>query len=205
VSSSVILVSTAPVFTAVLSPWMLGERPGRRAWAATILTLTGSAVLAGGDLRLGGRALAGDLLAILGAATVAVYLMVGRRVRERSGFTRYLVLVNGSAAAALAVVGLGAGTPLSGFSRSTWMWLVLMAIGPSLLGHGLLNWSVRRLRALTVQTAVLGEPVLATAYAFALLGERPTPAFYPGALLIAAGVLLAASEEREHRRGPGAA
>ncbi len=200
VASSVILVSTAPVFTALLSPWVLGERPGRRAWGAVGLTLVGSAILARGDLDLGPRALAGDALAVVGALAVSLYMMVGRRVRDRIGFAPYLGLVYGTGAAVLLVLALALDVRLSGWAAPTWGWLALLAIGPNLLGHGLLNWSVRRLRALTVQTAVLGEPVLATMYAAALLGERPALAFYAGATLIVVGVVLAAREETA--RGP---
>jgi drug/metabolite transporter (DMT)-like permease len=38
--------------------------------------------------------------------------------------------------------------------------------------------------------AILGEPVLATLYAALLFGEMPTRLFYPGAVLILAGLLL---------------
>jgi len=203
VASSVILVSTAPVFTAAAGPWLLGERPGRRAWIAVGLALAGSAVLAGGDIGLGAQALAGDLLAVLGAVAVSGYLMVGRRLRERMAFAPYLGLVYGSASVALAGFAALAGAPLTGWPAPTWFWLILMAAGPNLLGHGLLNWSVRRLRALTVQTAVLGEPILATVYAAVLLGETPRPAFYPGAALIAIGVALAAREEAPGGSGEG--
>lgn len=204
VASSVMLVSTAPVFTAVLGPSLLGERPHARAWIAVALSVAGIAVLAGGDLRVGGRALVGDALAVVGAFAVSLYLMVGRRLRDRVAFAPYLGLVYGSASAFLLLFAVASGAALSGWDRATWAWLVLMALGPNLLGHGLLNWSVRRLRALTVQTAVLGEPILATAYAALLLHERPAPSFYAGAVLVAAGVVLAAREEADRGVSPPA-
>jgi drug/metabolite transporter (DMT)-like permease len=77
-----------------------------------------------------------------------------------------------------------------------------MAAGPHLMGHGLLNWSVRRLPAFTVNMAVLGEPVLATLYAALLFGEVPGAAFYAGAALIGAGIVLATTQEREVPAGP---
>jgi drug/metabolite transporter (DMT)-like permease len=77
-----------------------------------------------------------------------------------------------------------------------------MAAGPHLMGHGLLNWSVRRLRAFTVNIAVLGEPVLATIYAALLFGEIPGPSFYAGAILIVSGIVLASREERGDPAAP---
>ncbi len=196
IASSVVIVSTQPVFTAAFGPYLLKERPGARGLAAVALALLGTAVLAGGDFAVGARALFGDLLALVGAVTASAYFMIGRRVRARIAFPRYLLLVNSvSAVALLAFAGLG-GAALSGYPAATWVWLVLMAVGPHLMGHGLLNWSVRRLRAFTVHMAVLGEPVLATLYAAVLFREIPGAAFYGGAALILGGIVLATRQER---------
>ncbi|MBZ5640072.1 MAG: DMT family transporter [Acidobacteriia bacterium] len=196
IASSVVIVTTQPAFTAALGPYFLRERPGGRGIAAMVLALSGTAVLAGGDLAVGGRALWGDLLALAGAVTASAYFMIGRRVRERIGFPRYLLLVNSVSAATLLGLAWAGGARLTGYPSATWGWLLLLAAGPHLTGHGLLNWSVRRLPAFTVNMAILGEPVLATVYAAVLFREIPGPAFYGGAILIVAGIVLAASEGR---------
>ncbi len=195
VASSVLLVAMQPVFTGALGPALLGERPRVRAVVAILLAVAGTAVVAGGDLRLGSDALLGDGLALLGALTAALYLMIGRGVRDRIGFGPYLSTVYAAATGVLLAMAATAGTRLAGYPARTWLWLVLLAAGPHLLGHGLLNWSVRRIRALTVNLAVLGEPILATLYAAALFGEVPPAPFWPGAGLILAGIALAAREE----------
>ena len=200
VASSVVLVSAQPVFTAILGPLLLREKPGGRGWAAVTLALAGTVVLAGGDWRGDPRALLGDALALAGALTASLYLMIGRRVRERIGFTRYLTVIYGSAAASLLVMAVAGGVSLRGYPALTWLWLILLAAGPNLLGHTLLNWSVRRMRALTVNLAILGEPLLATLYAALLLAEVPTPSFYAGAALIVGGVALAVWDESGRSR-----
>ncbi len=195
VASSVMIVSTQPAFTAVLGGFLLKERPGALGITAVVLALAGTAVLAGGDLRIGGAALLGDLLALIGAVTASVYLMIGRRVRDRIPFPHYLFVVYGASTAVLGALAVAWGARLSGYPPATWGFLALMAVGPNLLGHGLLNWSVRRLRAFTVNMAVLGEPVLATTYAVFLFHEIPGSSFFAGAALIVAGIVLAAREE----------
>ncbi len=195
VASSVTLVATQPVFAAVLAPIWLGERPGRRGVAGIVLALAGVAIVSGGDWRLGGRALLGDLLALAGALTGAVYLMIGRRVRERVAFLPYLLTVNAATTVCLALFALGSGARLTGYPVGTWLALAGLAAGPHLVGHGLLNWSVRRLRSLAVTLAVLGEPVLSTVYAALIFEEIPPPWFYAGALLIGSGLVLSLREE----------
>lgn len=203
VASSVVLVSALPVFTALLAPVLVAERPGKRGWVAVALTLAGTAVLAGGDWVVSREALYGDLLALAGALTGALYLMIGRKLRDRIAFSSYLAIVYGSGAACLLILASFGGTDLHGYPAATWMWLVLIAVGPNLTGHSLLNWSVRRLRALTVSLAVLGEPLLATLYAAILFDEAPRSSFYAGAALILAGVALAAVEEAARSRTAG--
>jgi drug/metabolite transporter (DMT)-like permease len=82
--------------------------------------------------------------------------------------------------------------------------LLLMAIVPHLLGHGALNWAVRHLPAYLVSLTALGEPILATLYAFLLFGEVPAPLIYPGALLIGTGVFLAMRIETRRETTEGA-
>jgi len=196
VASSVMLVSTQPVFTAVLSPWLLGERAGRRGWAAVALALAGAGLLTGADLQFGPQALLGDGLALAGALTASLYLMLGRRVGVQIPFPQYVSLVYGSGAVALALLVALGGVALSGFPAASWLWIALIAVGPNVLGHSLLNWSVRRVPALVVNVATLGEPVLATFYAAWIFDERRAPAFYAGAGLIAAGIMLALGHPR---------
>ncbi len=199
VASSVMLVATQPVWVALLAPLFLGERPGVGGVAGMALALTGTALLAGGDLLLGGQALAGDALALAGAVSGAAYLMIGRRLREQVAFTSYLLMVNGAATLVLGLLAWLGGVRLGAYPPATWLWIALLAAGPHLIGHGLLNWSVRRLRSFTVNVAVLGEPLLAALYAALLFDEIPGAAFYGGALLIAAGIWLAMREETRRR------
>jgi drug/metabolite transporter (DMT)-like permease len=195
VASSVMLVSTGPVFTALLGPLLLGERTGRPGLAGVVLALAGMALLTGGDLWVGGTALYGDLLALLGALAVALYFIIGRHVRARCAFATYFLVVNVSAAATLGLAALAFDVPLRGYPRDDWLLLLLLAAGPHLVGHGLFNWSLRRLRPFAVTLATLAEPVLASVYAALLFRELPGPGFYGGALLIVLGVGVALREE----------
>ncbi|MFQ5877676.1 MAG: DMT family transporter, partial [Acidobacteriota bacterium] len=193
VAASTLLVSTQPAFSAVLSSVALRERPAGRAIGGIGLSLLGIALIAVSDLRAGGGRLAGDLLALLGALFAAGYFVIGRGVRAGVSFAAYLLVVNGSAAGAAALLALAFGQPLVP-SGGDGAWLVLMAVVPHLLGHGALNWAVRRVRAYLVNLSALGEPVLASVYALLLFGEAPGAMLYPGALMIGAGVALALAE-----------
>ena len=195
IAASTVLVSSQPIFTVLFSWWFLRETPARPTRLGIALALGGVALLARGELGLGGDRLKGDGLALLGAVFASAYFIVGRTVRERVAFPAYFFLVTASAAACCGLLVLLLGQPIRPASRAELGWLLLMGLVPHVLGHGALNWAVRRLRAYVVNLTVLGEPVLASFYALLIFGEAPPPAIYPGALLIGAGVALAVYHE----------
>ena len=190
VASSVVLVDTSPIFVG-LGAWVfLRERP--RGWliAGIVLSVIGGGVIGWGDMRATGEALVGDLLALGGAAMAAGYLILGRRVRPRVDIIPYLTITYGTAAAVL-LVGTGiTHAPLIGFSGREYLYLVLLAVGPQLLGHGTINWALRHLSAGTVAVLTLGEPIGATALAYLILGEGLTWLKGIGAAAILTGIYL---------------
>jgi drug/metabolite transporter (DMT)-like permease len=88
------------------------------------------------------------------------------------------------------------GLPVFPQHPETWLWLLLMALGPQILGHSSLNWALRYLSATYVTIAVLGEPIGATLLAWWLLGERPSYWALGGGVLILIGIVVASRAER---------
>ncbi len=191
VASSVVLVSTQPLFSAWFSGPFLGEKAPPRLYLGVLLALSGTALIAGGDLLLSREGLKGDLLAILGAAAAAGYYVIGRRVREEMTLVPYLTMVYGFSALFLGAAALATGQALLRAPASDVPWYLIMAAGPTLVGHGSFNWAVRRLPVFYVNLATFGEPILASFYAFLLLGEPLRASLWGGGGLVFAGILLA--------------
>ncbi len=200
IASSVALVTTQPVWVALLSRAFLREQIARRAAAGIALAVVGGGIMAGADVALGRAALLGDLLALLGAMAAALYFVAGRRVRARLSLGAYVGIVYPVAALGLLAAALAAGAPLAGYGGRTWLALFLLAAVPQLLGHSLLNWSLRWLSGTFVAVTILAEPVMAVLLAIPVLGEWPTPAQLVGGAVLLAGVALAASGEQAAAR-----
>ena len=191
VSSSVVLVSTQPVFVALLSGMFLGERATRRQWAGIAVAVTGAAVIAWGDFGLGLRALAGDALALAGALFVSVYYVIGRRLRQQLDLWWYIFIVYGIAAVTLVLaIAVLPGVPLTGFAGRDWLIFAALAAGPMMLGHTAVNYALRHVRAYVANLALLGEPIGATLIAWLLpaIAEVPGPQTMVGGLLILGGI-----------------
>ena len=172
VASSVVLVDTSPVFVGLGALLFLRERPSRYLIAAIGLAVSGAVVIGWGDFHAHGTALIGDLLALAGALMAAGYLIIGRRVRPRVPLLPYLTVTYGTAALVLLIGAAVTRTRLVGFTGIDYLYLLLLAVGPQLIGHSTFNWALRYLSAGTVAVITLGEPIGAALLAFLILGER---------------------------------
>jgi drug/metabolite transporter (DMT)-like permease len=143
-----------------------------------------------------GRAFWGDLLALAGAVTAALYLVIGRKVRERVSLVAYIFVVYGVAALVLIAIMLAAGQaafgPPGGFPPVTYLWLLALALIPQVLGHSTYNWALGYLPAAYVSIALLGEPIGSTLLAMLFLNEMPASLKIVGAALILVGIYAAA-------------
>lgn len=193
---SVALVSTQPLFAGLFAH-MLGDRASSRLYVGTAIAVIGTLVMVDpGTSSAGPNAWIGDLLALSGAVTGAVYLAIGRRVHQRMGddlpVEGYFASVNLVCAAAMWLLVLVRGAELSPAGVEWGDWLAILWIGlvPGIIGHGLLNAAVRRLPVHTVSLAVLLEPAGAALFAWMLLAEVPALREAVGAALLIAGVAL---------------
>ena len=173
VAASVVLVSTQPVFVAVLAYLLFGERTSQLSFAGILVALAGTAVIAG-DGSVGSAALFGNMLALVGAATVAVYVLIGRSSRTGGvGVLPYSIVVYSAAALTLLPVALAFDIRLWGYSGETWFWLWAITLGPQIMGHTVFNWTLRYVEASIVSGTILAEPVVSALLAWLILSERP--------------------------------
>jgi len=194
IARSVLFVSTAPIWVAVIEFLRGKGAPSRPALIALALATAGVAVVGMGDDDSG--ASIGDLFALSGAFAMAGYLLAARAAQQSLPFLRYLALAYGSAAALLWVAVLVSGTAAAGFGPATWWALAGMALVSQLVGHSGYNWALRRLKPLFVAIALVGEPILASLLGWWLLEEGIGWRTAAGGLLILAGIVLAARGAR---------
>jgi drug/metabolite transporter (DMT)-like permease len=191
VASSVVLVSTQPVFVAMLSVAMLKEVPTARQWTGIGVAVVGAGVIGWGDFAGGPEPLLGDLLAVAGAVFVSVYYVIGRGVRQRLDLWSYIAVVYGVAAGVLlAGAALHPDVAVTGYPSTDWLVFLALAAGPMMIGHTGVNYALRYLPAYVANLALLGEPIGATLLAWWLPGirERPTVQLLAGGLLVLLGI-----------------
>ena len=199
VAASVVLVNLQPVFVALLSATWLHEPPARRQWMGILVALVGAGVVASEGfmdvvVATGHRPMLGNLLAVAGAVTAAIYYVIGRGLRKTIDLWAYVAVVYGACFVALLCISAVLSVPLTPQPARELAIFAGLALGPMLLGHTGMNYALRYLPAYVVNLTVLGEPIGATLLAALLPGiaEVPTPITVIGGGLILAGVVLAA-------------
>jgi drug/metabolite transporter (DMT)-like permease len=203
VAASVVLVTANPLFVGLASFLFLRSRPARRLITGLVVATIGGLLIGLGDVEEGGHRLIGDALALVGAVGAAGYFLVGRHLRVRLSLLAYVFPVYGVAAAVLMGSVLLAGLPLLPPDPRSWLWLLLLALGPQILGHSSLNWALRYLSATYVTLAVLGESVGSTLLAWWLLREEPSSWALAGGVLILAGIAIGSGDAGSRNGTPG--
>ena len=190
VAASVVLVSTQPVFVAILAYVLFGERTSPLSFTGILVALAGTAVIAG-DGSVGSAAIFGNTLALVGAITVAVYVLIGRSSRTGGvGVLPYSIVVYSAAALTLLGATLLSGQRLLGYSAETWFWLLAITLGPQIMGHTVLNWALRYVEASIVSGTILAEPVASALLAWMILAEKPGLPTILGGVVVLAGLFL---------------
>jgi drug/metabolite transporter (DMT)-like permease len=215
VASSVVLVSTTPLWVALLAPLTIKEPIARPVLVGMLLALIGGIIVGLSNacsIRnaalvcppfadfMRGEAFLGDFLAVAGALLASLYVIIGRRVRAGMSLIGYIFMVYGMAAVVLVVIMLAAGDSPFGYPSQAYLWMLLLALIPQLLGHSSFNWALGYLSAAFVSITLLGEPIGSTILAYFLLHETPAALELFGAILILLGIYLASLSEMRKGR-----
>lgn len=195
VASSVVFVSTSPMFVGLASHFLLKERVSRPMFAGIAVSVLGGMIVGYGDFGLGASELFGDFLALAGAVAVSGYLLVGRRLRPHLSLLSYIFMVYTTAAVFLIVLCLAMGHSFSGYPQQTYLMFVLLAAVPQIIGHSSYNWALKYLPATFVGVGTLGEPVGSSILAYFILRETPTLVKIGGGVLILAGIYVSSRAE----------
>lgn len=198
---SVVIVTTGPIWVAILEVIFLRIQLSRLVVIGLVIALAGGIFIGlsghGGDA---GTTLAvaesdttiiGALLSWIGAMAVAVYMLIGRKLRAKLPVIPYIWLVYGIATIVMLVVLLFTSTPVFGFNMEGYLVLLAMGLVPQLIGHSSLNYVLEYFPATFVSMFTQLEPIGSAMLAVILFNELPPPQQIIGSAIIIFGVLLA--------------
>lgn len=204
VSTSVILVTSHPIFVASVSHFIMKEHVRKVAAVGIVIAFTGVCVISLNDYVAGGSSLLGDLLAFVGGLCAGIYFLSGRIARRTMPLTPYVFSVYGISALILLVSAVAAGDDYLVTDGRELTLFLLLAIVPTIFGHTMFNYALKKVPAHIVSTSVLGEPVGASLLAYLLLpGEVPSAWIILGGALVVGGLYVVLTRGMPSVRSPG--
>ncbi|MCT6926354.1 MULTISPECIES: DMT family transporter [Bacillales] len=190
VASSTVLVTMQPLFAFVGTYFFFGEKISLKTIIAAAIAIIGSVLISWGDFRVSGTALYGDILALIACALVTGYLLFGQDVRKRISLVTYTMVVYMSSTVCLFFYVLVKGESFGPYPSMEWVWFILLAIIPNLLGHTLFNWSLKFVSTNVLSIAILFEPIGAAILAYFIFKEYLIATQIVGGIVVLAGILL---------------
>jgi len=190
IAASSVLVNTEVLFVAFAGLIFFKDRLRPAAWIGIALAFGGSVLIALLGKDSSGSQLSGDLMALGGAAAVAVYTMIGSRCRKHISTLLYTFIVYICAALTSAAVLLVRGIPLFGWGVQNLYTSFGMALVCTIMGHNVFSWCLKHLNASYVSTTKLAEPLVASLLGLAIFGEVPGIFTVVGGIIVIAGIFL---------------
>lgn len=200
VASSTVLVTLQPLFAFAGTYFFFKERLSIKTLLSGAIAIAGSIVIAYGDFQISGSALFGDILALIACALITAYLLFGQDVRKRLSLVTYTFVVYSFSTITLFFYIIIKGESFGPYPASEWMWFILLALIPNLLGHTLFNWAVKWVSTNVISIAILFEPVGAAILAYFILGELVTTTQIIGGSIVIAGLLFFVTDYKKLRK-----
>ncbi|MGM0419525.1 MAG: DMT family transporter [Bacillota bacterium] len=191
VANAVIFIALQPIFTLLMEKFLASDdlRPG--IYKGLALAIMGSLIVGAGDINNLFASIKGDSLAVLAAFFAGLYLFSGRSLRRKLDYFPYIFIVYTYATVFLLIAVMFTGESFIGYDHTNWLLFVGLALGPTVIGHSVLNLAVRYVPTTLVSISIIGEPVLTSLLAWILLGDKIPVLTIFGGIFIIGGMLLA--------------
>ena len=203
VASASVLVTIHPVMLIVAESLIFKKRFKTLVWIGVFIAFSGSVLLGVSDNTYAGQfpnALFGNTLAFLAAVIFVIYFLIGRSIRQYTEWIDYVFNVYLYAAITcivLTVIWVG-GIPYMSLSA---IWIgVALAIGPTIIGHGAMNYAVKYVTPTLLSTLILTEAVIAAIAAYIVFNEIPSRFSIIAMVIIMTGVSISWSRRLVRRR-----
>jgi drug/metabolite transporter (DMT)-like permease len=199
VANAVLLANLAPIFV-TLAVWLLWrKKPALMFLAGLAAALTGVVLMVGGNFpNVSGRALLGDMLGIVTAMFYAGYQLTVTRLRGTVSTARIMAVSSVVTAAILLPIAWLSGEVFFPATAVGWMKILGLALVAQVAGQSLIAYAMAHLPSTLSSVALLLQPVMATLFAWILLGEKLGAIAFVGAALVLIGIRIATQAEKKN-------
>ncbi len=198
IANATLLSCLAPVWVALLSGALIGEKVGRNVFAGLALCLLGAALLIGSSFQIDPTRLIGDIYGVCTSVFFGLYFLAVRVARRRHGAAATTLMSATVTAPILLVAALTAGQSLLPQTMTGVLALLALGIVSHSGGQGLLAVALGSLSAAFSSLVIFIEALAAAFFGWLVFAEALTLLQSAGGALILSGIWIARPRNGAH-------
>jgi drug/metabolite transporter (DMT)-like permease len=197
IANATLITTVQPILVLFVAPKLFGERIRARQLMYSAFSMAGVLLVVLAAASTSGAKLSGDLMALLNVVIWTVYFILSKKRRVAGIHSwSYLAAVFLWASFFILPFGVVASNDLGAMESLDWVYVVAMAIGPGLVGHGLMTWAQSHVDVTLASLLGLMSPVISTVAAWFVFGESLTPWQIVGAAAVLSFLALLVGEQK---------
>ena len=196
IPNATFLGTLAPLFILLFEFFFLKRRLNKKIIIPLLIVFFGSIIIAGNQFNFKTENTLGNLAAIFCSFWLGITFLLSQKVRENTGtitFTRVLFL---TASLTLLMISMLTGEHILGYTKLDYLGLIILGIVPTIIGHNTMYYAVKYLPPSTVSSIPLGEPILASVFAWVLFFEPITSSIIIGGSFTLIGLFYLGKESK---------
>jgi drug/metabolite transporter (DMT)-like permease len=189
VANATMVGTLQPVLVLFVAPKIFGEKITKKKLAFSVSAMLGVLVVVMAAASTSGAHLNGDLLAVLNVGIWTTYFVISKQ-RRNEGIHSWSFLAAVFFCAAIIVLPYGAITSndLGAMHVSDWWYIVGMAVGPGVVGHGMMTWAQGHIDVSLASMLGLISPVISSVLAWFFFEQSLTPLQLMGGVIVLASL-----------------
>jgi len=188
IANATLLGITAPMFTMLYERLFLKRKLKPIVFLGFVLAGTGSLIIVGPDLIYQSSSIIGKMFGLLAALFISLVYIFASNLRKNSNTVVYTKFLYMFAAVFLLLISLISNENVLAFNLTQFKWLLLLGIIPTILGHSLFYYSIKYTPPTVIASVPIGEPIIASFFAWILFTELVSVATVIGGIFILFGV-----------------
>ena len=188
IANATLLGITAPMFTILFERFILKRTLKPLMLLGLIFALCGTIIIAGSGFILRDGSLVGKLFGLLAALFIAIVYIIANKLRVNSNTIAYTRMLYTISAFFLLIISFLGGENVLAIETNDIVWLVLLGVVPTILGHSIFYYAIKYTSPTIIASIPLGEPVIASVFAWVIFLERVPIITFAGGFLILWGV-----------------
>ena len=195
IANATLLANTGPFFTALFA-FITGKPLNKNGYIGLFLAGFGIFLIQGYDLDLRKEQIIGNVMSLFSGFFIAVTYVYAKKIRENTKNVIYGRSLFLYAAVTILVISFSAGNSPFVFQMKDFYWFLFLGFVPSILGHNLLNYSIKFLSPTAVASVPLGEPIIASIFGYIIFYEKVPIESLLGSPLVFLGIFFVLNSEK---------